>query len=34
MSWDWLKEFPGALWETFVSNAKKNLPEFVGEVKS
>ena len=30
----WVKEFPGALWETFVSNAKENLPEFVGEVKS
>ena len=34
MSWKWLKEFPGALWETFVENAKQNLPEFVGEVKS
>lgn len=34
MSWAWVKEFPGALWETFVSNAKQNLPEFVGEVKS
>ena len=34
MSWDWLKEFPGALWDTFVENAKKNFPEFVGEVKS
>ena len=34
MSLDWLKEFPGALWETFVNNAKKNLPVFVGEVKS
>ena len=31
---DWLKELPGTLWETFVSNAKQNFPEFVGEVKS
>lgn len=34
MSFEWVKEFPGTLWETFVSNAKQNLPEFVGEVKS
>ena len=33
-AFDWVKEFPGTLWETFVSNAKENFPEFVGEVKS
>jgi len=31
---NWVKEFPGALLDTFVKNAKENLPEFVGEVKS
>ena len=34
MSLKWVWEFPGQLWDTFVSNAKENLPEFVGEVKS
>lgn len=34
MSLKWVWEFPGALIDTFVENAKKNLPEFVGEVKS
>lgn len=34
MSLKWLWEFPGALLDTFVENAKQNLPEFVGEVKS
>lgn len=34
MSLKWVWEFPGQLWDTFVSNAKENFPEFVGEVKS
>ena len=34
MSLKWVWEFPGQLWNTFVNNAKENLPEFVGEVKS
>ena len=31
-SFKWFKEFPRALWDTFVSNAKENLPEFKQEV--
>jgi len=34
MSLKWVWEFPGQLWNTFVENAKENLPEFVGEVRS
>lgn len=31
---NWVKEFPGALWETFKENASENLPEFRDEVVS
>jgi len=29
---DWLKEFPGELWDTFKKNAQENWPEFKQEL--